>query len=556
MIFSIRVWRAFQRGGLLLAVTLVNASGMASSPAANPPVRNRAGASGSLAAEASALDALRNAARAALQRRDPIAAEVPLREAIRNGASEDALRALLGEAVLARGNSDEAIKVLEGGDFTPDSAALGWRIRGQARLSKGDLKGAAKAFDQAYGYAPDSTELWVSIANLRFAGGEQALAYEAADRAVRLDPRNPRALTIRGLLVREQFGLAAALPWFEAGLRVAPEDPALLSEFAATLGDMGSYQAMLIVCRKLMSIDPNNTRAAGLQAILAARAGNNELARAILLRTADARRDSSPAIILLSGVLEYRAGNFNLAEGQFERLVQLQPDNLQASQLLARVLLKQAKFSQLVERYDGSAHLPGASPYLMQVVGQAWLKLNDQKRASALLARARMPQSRPASPLTTNVPLSIAVLRYGDASKAGNTAVPYIRALMQAERGSDALIVADQSRNANLGFAEVHLLAGDVRMLGGDAAGALKDFKNAAKIRFNELAFTRMDSALRALGKTSEADALDVRYLVQNPASLAAMKRLGASWRTSGRADVAAAMDLALAARGQVALQR
>jgi tetratricopeptide (TPR) repeat protein len=261
-------------------------------------------------------------------------------------------------------------------------------------------------------------------------------------------------------------------------------------------------------------------------------------------------------MILMGGVIEYRVGNLNLAAEQLERLAQLQPDNPQASQLLARVLLRQGKYRQLVERFDGFAHTLGASPYLIHVVGQAWLKLDNRERAEALFALARKPQSRPAAPLSANVPLGVAVLGYRDAPNAPNVAVPYIRALMQAGRGGEALTAADRLRNANPSFAEVHLLAGDIRMLRGDAAGALKNFQNAAKIRFNELAFARMDSALRALGKSSEADALDQRYLAQNPASIMAMKRLGASWRTAGRTDIAAAMDRALAARGQAASLR
>jgi len=507
------------------------------------------------AAEASALDALRNKARAALQRRDPIAAEVPLREAIRKGASADALRALLGEALLARGDRAEAITVLEGGDFTPDTAALGWRMRGQARLGRGDLKGAAQAFDQAYRFAPDDAELWVAIATLRFSGGEQAQALEAADRAVRLDPRNPRALNMRGLLVRDQFGLAASLPWFEAGLQVAPEDPALLGEYAATLGEMGAYRAMLVVCRKLVTIDPKNARAAALQAILAARAGKTDLARAILVRTGTALRDM-PAMVLLSGVLEYRAGNINLAGDQFERLVRLQPDNLHARQLLARVLLRQGQARQVVERFDAAAQTPGASPYLMQVVGQAWHMLGDQARADALFALARNPPAGSASPLTTDVPLGVAALRYAEAPSTAVAAVPYVRALVGAGRRDEAQAAADRLKAANPGFAEAHLLAGDLRVLRGEPAGALKDFERAAAIRFNEPVLTRMDAALRALGKPLEADALIGRYLAQNPMSLTAMKRLYASWRKAARGKAAAAMAQALAARGQAVSAR
>lgn len=230
-------------------------------------------------------------ARDAIAKRDGIAAEAPLRAAMRKGASADDVRAELGEALLLQGDRREARKVLYGGDFRADSAAHGWQLRGRIELMDGRLAAAGQALDQSYRLSPDNASLWVDIARLRFSGGEQAQAIEAAERAVKLAPQDPRALELRGLLVREQFGLQAALPWFEAGLRAAPNDVGLLGEYAATLGDMGQYRAMLVVCRKLAKVDPGNVRALYLQAVLAARAGQTDLARKILLQTGTTLRD-------------------------------------------------------------------------------------------------------------------------------------------------------------------------------------------------------------------------------------------------------------------------
>ena len=93
----------------------------------------------------SRVEALRRQAAAALARHDPIAAEVPLRAAIRDGVSADALRAALGQALLARGERTEARKVLYGGGYSPDTAAVGWRIKGQLELIDGNLPLAARA---------------------------------------------------------------------------------------------------------------------------------------------------------------------------------------------------------------------------------------------------------------------------------------------------------------------------------------------------------------------------------------------------------------------------
>ena len=57
---------------------------------------------------ASRLDDLRAKAQAAIERRDPVSAEVMLRAAIKNGAREDELRAHLGEALLAEGDRADA----------------------------------------------------------------------------------------------------------------------------------------------------------------------------------------------------------------------------------------------------------------------------------------------------------------------------------------------------------------------------------------------------------------------------------------------------------------
>ncbi|WP_253185838.1 tetratricopeptide repeat protein [Novosphingobium sp. NDB2Meth1] len=499
---------------------------------------------------ASRLDDLRAKAQAAIERRDPVSAEVMLRAAIKNGAREDELRAHLGEALLAEGDRAEARKVLEGGSFAPGTEALGWRVRGQIALAEGNLRGAANAFDAALRANSKDSDLWVAIAALRFSGGEQLQSIEAADRAVALDPKNARALAFRGLLIREQYGLAAALPWFEAGLKVRPDDPALLGEYAATLGDMGDYRAMLIVCRKLAQVDPKNPRPAFLQAVLAARAGQTDLARTILQRTGNAFRDM-PAAILLTGVLEYRAGNTNVAVEQFDRLVRLQPDNLEARQILLRAMARQGSDQPLVARFDGDADRAFAVPYTLRLVGQSWRRLGNKARADALFARAAHPMAHGPVPLPTQFSASVLGAAYIDAPGQAQTTVPYIRALLKEGRKDEAQAAADRLRDANPGAAEAHLLAGDVRTMRGDMAGALADYQNGASIRFNEQVLRRMDATLRALGRISDADSMTSRYLAQNPQSVLAMKLLAASWAKGPRRDAYVAVSRALAARGQ-----
>lgn len=465
-------------------------------------------------------------AEAALARGDGIAAEQALRAAVKAGAAEDAVRAAMGDALLLEGQLGEARKWLGGGKFAPGSEGRGFRARGRLELAQGNLPAAAQAFDTALRFIPQDPLLWVEIARLRYAGGEQAQAAEAAERAVGFGPKNVRALELKGLVVREQYGLQASLPWFEAALAQAPDDRSALGEYAATLGELGNYRAMLVVCRKLAQVDPGNPRALYLQAVLAARAGQTELARAIMLKSGDSLRDM-PGAILLNGVLEYRAGNLNLAIEQLDRLVRLQPDNREAGELLARALAQSGDDRQVVSRFAGLADRPGASPYLIELVAHSLDRVKRQREAGLLRARLGDRRDAPFAILPTWTPLGVLAVRYADSPRGAATAVPYVRALMGAGQGEQALAVAIDLRDRSPGAAEAHLLVGDVRMSLGDTRGALSDWRAASRIRLSAPVVQRIVVGLRLVGDGQLADMLAAGFFNQNPQSPVARRLTG-----------------------------
>ena len=171
--------------------------------------------------------------------------------------------------------------------------------------------------------------------------------------------------------MRDSQGFAAALPWFARGLQIAPDDLSLLGEYAATLGELGRAKDMLRVTRKMIKLDGHNARAFYLQAVLAARVGDDDLARRLMLRVGNTFQNV-PAAILLTGILDLRADNTALAVRDFDQLFRMQPDNRQARELFARALLENGDASEVVERFAKPAQREDASPYLLTVVGRAY----------------------------------------------------------------------------------------------------------------------------------------------------------------------------------------
>lgn len=442
----------------------------------------------------------------ALSRGDGIAAEVALRKAEAAGMDRSALAARMGEALIDQGDLRKAREWLGPARFAPADAAHGWRMLGRLEMAEGHLPAAGRAFDQALTITPRDSRLWVDIARLRYQGGEHTGAIAAAEQAVNFDPENVRAIELRGLMVRDSYGLPAALPWFEGGLKRRPDDVPLLLEYAATLGDLGRAQDMLTVTRRVIALDDRNPRGFLLQAVLAARAGQTELARHLVER-AGRRALDRPGGLLLSGLLELEAGNAHLAVEQLDRLVRFQPDNAPARLLLARALAAAGNDDELVARFGAEAATAGASPYLKTLVARAHENRGERDQAAPLLDAAAR---------TVTVPL---VLLPGapDAGPGPAGAVRRARAMAAAENVAGAGTVAGAAQAALPGSAVTRLLAGDVQALRGDCAGALAHYRQVAEVRMTDGLVLRVIGCLQRMGQGGAIAPFVARLRVARP---------------------------------------
>jgi tetratricopeptide (TPR) repeat protein len=461
------------------------------------------------AAAAPSKDALAEAG-AALERGDGIAAEVAARRALDAGVPRGEVAALVGEAELLQGDLADARDWLADG-FSAATRERGFHALGRLEMAEGDLAAAGRAFDQALASGPGSARLWVDIGRLRYRAGQHYLAVEAAAKALALDPAEPRALEFQAQLTRDSQGVVAALPWFERALERAPRDLGLLGEYAATLGDAGRHKDMLRIARRMVEIDPRHPRAYFLQAVLAARAGRDGLARRLLARTGGAY-DDLPAGLLLAGVLELRTGNAGLSAERFDDLARRQPENALAPLLLGRALLANGEANEVAARLGAAADRLDASPYLLMLVGRAHEQLGRRHQAARYLDRAA--QAGPAA---------LGVLAAVEQSLPD---VTDIRAALGQGRVAEALALARQLRARFPDSIDVEILGGDAALLAGDPAGALAAYRRAAVVRRDFALVERMAAAHERLGRQDAAVAELSGYLARNPRSQPAARLL------------------------------
>lgn len=387
-----------------------------------------------------------------------------------------------------------------------------FHARGRLAMEQGDLAAAADAFDRALERGWGSSLLWVDIGRLRYRAGQHYLAIEAAKKAVELGPGDPRALEFQAQLTRDSQGVVAALPWFERALERAPRDLGLLGEYAATLGEAGRHKDMLRVARRMVEIDPRHPRAYFLQAVLAARAGRDDLARRLLARTNGAY-DDAPAGLLLAGVLELRAGTPALSVERFERLARRQPENALAPLLLNRALLANGEANEVIARLRPAADRASASPYLLALMGRAHEQLGQRRDAARYLDRAAEPGAAVAGVL--------------GASEGLLAEIAAIRSALEGGQAVEATALARQLRARYPDSIDVEIVAGDVALLAGEPERALALYRRASAVRRDFSLVERMAAAHERLGREDAAVGELSAYLARNPRSLSAARLLG-----------------------------
>jgi len=457
---------------------------------------------------------------------DGVAAESEILRARQSGVPASETAHLLAHAELLQGDPRAALAEAAGAQGAHEAYAA--RIRGRAYMALGEGGNALAAFDRALVLAPRDGGVWTDVARFRRSSGDIAGALEAIDRAVAAGPRNTEALVLRGLLTRAQYGLAASLPWFDRALEVDSGNVEALLERAITYGDMGRMSDMLGDTREVHRLTGGHATAYYLQAVLAARARNFELARSLWARTNGAF-DSTPAGRLLLSAIDFETGNAEQAARRLAGLLADQPRNRRARRLLAAAQWRMGDAAATAATLRPIADLPDADSYSLSLMGRALARLGDGDGASLYLARAARPQP---GALTALDPLSegdFAAVRRASQERPGDgpAQVALVSALLARGQGDEALARARALQAANPGAPEVHILVGDALGVRGDFAAAADQYRRAANLAFTENVALRLIEALRRSNQVEAADNVLGLFVQQNPRSVPGLILLG-----------------------------
>jgi len=443
-------------------------------------------------------------------------AQQELERGLALGTPAGPIRHLLAHAALLQGRYEDVLALANMRDANPREAAFRARMTGQALQALGRYGEAAEALARAMKLAPKDGLVRADLARLHLATGDMAAALRAGDEALALAPRNADVLLLRALLVREQYGPEAALPWFDRAMAAGPTYVPVLLDYAATLADLGQASQALSLSRRALAYAPGHPRAYYIQAVMAARAGNYDLARGLLEKTGG-MLDDVAAVRLLRGALHLEAHNATLAIGQLQPLLERQPLNIRVRLLLARSLHEDGQQAEAAAVLLPLAERADAGSYVLTLAAHVQEALGNRAAADAFLDRAALWATGPSAVYRgAGRPEEVASAANADPAQAGPN-LRYIRALLEAGRTGDAVARASVLASANPGAPAAATALGDSLMAAGRYREAVFTYEQSANIRFRQDIALRLTDGWLRTGEKEKAERALGLFVAQNP---------------------------------------
>jgi putative PEP-CTERM system TPR-repeat lipoprotein len=344
-------------------------------------------------------------------------------------AADDKNREALDE--LARlheraGRTADAQRLLEKAE---DLSPLGDPVAGVAlidfHLRGNRLDGARDAVKRVTAKAPDSLPVLVASARVSLAAGDLPQARSQLSRASGVAQFNPGLLLQVALLQNAALDHKGAQHSLNKALQERPGDLpslALLAEVEMRLGDFASAEAR---ARQILTRHPGLALGHGLMGDLALARGQRPAAIEAFRKALQVEPSTESLIRLHNAVLptdaggalqiaeqwlrnrpgdtrvrrlaadgHARAGNWQASRAAYEALLKKQPDNIEALNNLANVLISQGSPEALAEALkvaERAQQLNRAGvPHIMGTLGWAAFKAGQTDRALQLLRDARL----------------------------------------------------------------------------------------------------------------------------------------------------------------------
>jgi putative PEP-CTERM system TPR-repeat lipoprotein len=310
-------------------------------------------------------------ARIYLELGDPISAEREARAAReRNGAEADYLPVLM-QALLRQGKFQDLSDLVRPGNRPPAlESQVRWAL-GMAAMGQHDKTKAQTLLQDAIRLDPKAAPPKIGLARLLGASNPQQ-ANKLLDEVLTADPRSVEALQVKGELARAKGDTQAAMNDFAAALKIAPENiPVRLSRADLNIAE-GKFKAADEDLDPILKTNPGNFMANYLQALERARQKRYAEADRVLDRLSSVF-DQFPSGYYLQGAVKLQLGQYAQAENILAKYLARVGGDARAARLAALAALRQRAPDRAIGYLKTLAAQPKADAATLTLLGNAYM---------------------------------------------------------------------------------------------------------------------------------------------------------------------------------------
>ncbi|MBC7637590.1 MAG: PEP-CTERM system TPR-repeat protein PrsT [Acetobacteraceae bacterium] len=477
---------------------------------------------------------------------DPVAAEKELRLARDNGFDPRAVTPLLAQTYMAQGKFKELLRDFAASGQPPEIAVAILVTRGLAMMQMDNIDGAASAFAEAERLGPQSVDPPLAAARVLIAKRDYAGAEAKVDRALTINGKAPDALVLKAQLSNLKGDRPKALTALDAAIEVAPNSSSARLERANILVATGQDVKAKADVDFVLNNEPRSAGAVYLQAVLAARAKDFPAADAALTKITGVM-SRFPRGYYFQAIVKFNLGQAEQAVEAAGKYVARNPGDPDGIKLMARIDLAVQRPEHAIQMLEAPADAGTADADMLDLLGRAYAQSGRSQQALTTLQKAAAMAPDNADILNR---LASARLGLGDAAGAAKDLEHSLELAPKQASTGEALVVAsladgdvdkaaaaltklDQSKvNAEV----FGILTGMVRMAQLDVDAAVTAFRSVLKERPDSVP-ARLNLAKIAMlrNQIPDAERLLSEILSQLPANEQALSALVGLYVLDGR---------------------
>lgn len=462
------------------------------------------------------------------ERGDLAGAVKELQFALRLGYDESLVTPLLARALVRQGQREEVIRTYTG-TALKDPKALSdlLTVLGDARIST-NRDEATRDYREALKANPDNALAKVGLARAQALDGKFGDALRALDEILAQTPKVPEAHATRAEVLFASGRLDDGLAALKQAIALQPKNPNLRFALVSTLLQarrVDEGKASLAEMKGAIGASPVLTY---LQAYVDFLEDRLAPSRDGLQEVIKVAPDYMPAR-LLAGSVFFRLNDQLQAQVNLNKVLEAAPGNPVARRLLVMSYLAQRDAARAIEALQPLLESYPDAPEVLTLAGQAYLLAGDFERSSAYFAkqverhpedaraRTRLGISRLAA---GEVDAGLADLGQASAldTDAGYADFARVTALLREGKFDDALAAQTVLEKKLPDSPLTHNLRGGILLGKGDQEGARKAFEAALKVDPGFLpAATNLARIEFRAGKADAARAIYQRMLDKSP---------------------------------------